>query len=68
MASMTVCSSHVVLFGKCHFLSISFLIRSDHLSTSLSVRCKQFLTRFPPSPDGEDEVEEGLKANKERKY
>ena len=31
LASMTVYSSHVVLFGKGHFLSISFLIRSDHL-------------------------------------
>ena len=31
MASMTVYSSHVVLFGKGHFLSISFLICSDHL-------------------------------------
>ena len=31
MASMTAYSSHVVLFGKGHFLSISFLIHSDHL-------------------------------------
>ena len=56
---MTVYTSHVVLFGKAHFLYILQLIRSNHLCADPDEQCLRFCLGFR-------HLEKGHEMNDER--